>query len=208
VLRVNATRIRAVGVGAGFTLIEMLVVITIIGILVGLTVPAIMSAMDSAVAAKARNDVIQLVAAVKAYETEYGKLPTDVVSSDDGAEASQGWFQEDNDRVVKVLIGENDNDLNPRLIVFLEPRQAKGTEGSFRDGLGTDKKLYDPWGTPYAIKLDTSYNNELEYYGGPTYKSNVRRSAFAVSFGKNKIQQDPGKAVDKDLKVDDIVSFR
>lgn len=192
---------------SGFTLIEMLVVITIIGILLGLAIPGIIKAMDVAIAAKARNDVMQLVTSIKAYETEYGKLPTDVVSSDDGQEASQGWFQADNDEIVRVLIGEDHNGLNPRRIVFLEIRQAKGAVGSFRDGLGTDGKFYDPWGAPYAVKMDTSYNNELEYYG-ESYQNNVRSSAFAVSFGKNKIQQHPGKAADENGKVDDIVSFR
>lgn len=201
----NKLSIRSV---RGFTLIELLVVITIIGILAALLVPAVNRAMDAAMTAKARNDVTQLVASVKNYQLEYGRLPTKVVSDDDGQEASQGWFQNNNDEIIRVLIGQDYDGLNGRLIAFLEPRQAKGGSGTFKDGMGTDFKFYDPWGTPYAIKLDTSYNNELEYYG-KEYQNNVKTTVFAVSFGKNKKQQNPGKALDDEgVKVDDVVSFR
>lgn len=189
-----------------FTLIELLIVIAIIGILMALLFPAVGGALEMAKKAKAKNDVVQLAIAVKAYQTEYGKLPTMVVSSDDGTEAAGGWFQGNNDELIRVLSGENYDNLNPRKIVFLEGRPAKGG-ATPKDGIGADNKFYDPWGTAYAIKLDTSYNNALEYYG-VNYENNFRTTVIAVSFGKNKIQQDPGKATDKGEKVDDVVSFQ
>ncbi len=190
-----------------FTLIELLVVIAIIGILMALLFPVVGGALEAARRAKAKNDVVQLAIAVKAYQTEYGKLPTQVVSFDDGPEAGQGWFQGNNDEILRVLTGENFDNLNPRKIVFLEVRPAKGSAATPKDGLSADGKFYDPWGTPYAIKLDTSYNNALEYYG-VNYENNFRTTVISVSFGKNKIQQDPGKSTDKGERVDDVVSFQ
>jgi prepilin-type N-terminal cleavage/methylation domain-containing protein len=186
-----------------FTLIELLVVISIIAILASLAFPAVNGALDSAKRAKAKNDVVQIVTAIKAYQAEYGRLPTAAVSSDDKEEASQGWFQSNNDEIIRVLTGENYNSMNPRKITFLETRPAKGN----KDGVGTDGKFYDPWGTPYAIKLDTSYNNSMEYYDS-AQNSNLRITAFAVSFGKNKKQQNPASTTDGGSKVDDIVSYQ
>lgn len=195
------------GQRSGFTLIELLVVITIIGLLAALAFPATNAALDAARKTKAAADLNQLVTAVIGYDSDYGSLPTNVVSSDDGAEASQGWFQSNNDQIMRVLGGEYYNNLNPRRTVFYEARKAKGSPGSFKDGLGTDNVFYDPWGTPYAIKLDTSYNNELEYYD-TSQQNNLKRIVIAISFGPNREQQDWTKATDKGKKVDDIVSFR
>ena len=186
-----------------FTLIELLVVISIIAILASLAFPAVNGAIDSAKRAKAKSDTVQIVTAVKAYQAEYGKLPTAAVSSDDKEEASHGWFQGNNDEIIRVLTGENHNSMNPRRITFLETRPAKGN----KDGVGTDMKFYDPWGTPYAIKLDTSYNNSLEYWDS-AQNSNLRITAFAVSFGKNMKMQDVTKSSDENGKVDDIVSYQ
>ncbi len=198
----------------GFTLIELLIVIAIIGILMALLFPAVTGVIEAARKAKAKNDVVQLAIAVKGYETEYGKLPTSVVSPDDGAEASQGWFQgpntggQYNNEIVKVLMGEDYNGLNPRKIVFLEGRPAKGATNKPKDGIAADGMFYDPWGTPYAIKMDTSYNNALEYYD-TNQKNNFRTSVITISFGPNMIQQDTSKTVDSSgKKVDDIVSFQ
>ena len=188
-----------------FTLIELLVVISIIAILASLAFPAVNGAIDSAKRAKAKSDTVQIVTAVKAYQTAYGRLPTAAVSSDDDGEAKKGWFQSEqsNDQIIRVLTGENHNSLNPRRITFLETRPAKGN----KDGVGTDMIFYDPWGTPYGIKLDITYDNSLEYYGTGSV-NNLRITAFAVSFGKNMKQQDVTKSSDENGKVDDIVSYQ
>jgi hypothetical protein len=87
--------------------------------------------------------------------------------------------------------------------VFLEARRTSNEKG----GLGPNGTFYDPWGTPYGIKLDLNYDNKLEYYG-ESYLPNVFNTALAVSFGQNKVQQDPALGTDEGLRVDDIVSYR
>src|SRR6266404_6028113 len=59
----------------GFTLIELIVVILIIATLAALLVPAASRTLDRAKSAQAKNDVTQIVTAVNAYYTEYGKYP-------------------------------------------------------------------------------------------------------------------------------------
>lgn len=59
-----------------FTLVELLVVITIIGILIGLLMPAVNAARESGRRATCMNNVKQLAAACVAHESAQGFLPT------------------------------------------------------------------------------------------------------------------------------------
>src|SRR5436190_8636155 len=60
---------------SAFTLIELLVVIAIIIILAGLLFPAFRGVQEQARRTQAKNDLTQIVAAVNAFYTEYGKYP-------------------------------------------------------------------------------------------------------------------------------------
>jgi len=130
----------------GFTLIELLVVISIIAILASLAFPAVNGALDSARKARAKNDVVQIATAVVAYETEYGRLPTN----------ASGTIPVNNN-FLGILTGADTNG-NPRRIVFLEVSEWKKGQG------GTNSVGFcDPWGntTPYQIVLDHDYNNTV-----------------------------------------------
>jgi len=131
---------------SAFTLIELLVVIAIIAILAGLAFPAMQGALNSGKKAQARNDVAQLVAAVKAFQLEYGRLPSTRNTPDTTADST----------TIMALIGSNST-LNPKAIVFFEPKIAKGN----KNGLTTSNSYNDPWGNPYTIILDTDYNNRV-----------------------------------------------
>ena len=61
---------------AGFTLIEIMVVIAIIGILATLIVPKIMGRPDEARATAAKHDVGTIVQSLKLYRLDIGRYPT------------------------------------------------------------------------------------------------------------------------------------
>jgi len=60
----------------GFTLIELMVVIVILGILAGLIIPRIMGRPDEARRAKARIQIESLETALKLYRLDSGNYPT------------------------------------------------------------------------------------------------------------------------------------
>ena len=61
---------------AGFTLIELMVVIIILGILAGLIIPRVMGRPDEARQAKAKIQIESLESALKLYKLDSGNYPT------------------------------------------------------------------------------------------------------------------------------------
>ena len=69
----KALRSRRLG---GFTLIEIMVVITILGILAALIVPRVVGRTDDARIAAARQDIASVMQALKLYRLDNGRYPT------------------------------------------------------------------------------------------------------------------------------------
>ncbi|MEO6969429.1 MAG: type II secretion system protein [Chthoniobacterales bacterium] len=139
---------------SGLTLIELLVVITIIAILMALLFPAFKGVQDQAKQTQAKNDLTQIVTAVNAYYTEYGKYPLTYDAADITVDGLNG---NTNDKLFNGLRGQ-DATVNPKNIVFISPPAAKDLANP-RSGIGGNGQYYDPWGKPYIIRMDTTYDN-------------------------------------------------
>lgn len=72
-LRMNGSRDRS---RAGFTLIELMIVIVIIGILATLLIPRIMERPEEARRVKAKMDIKTIESALKLYKIDCGSYPT------------------------------------------------------------------------------------------------------------------------------------
>jgi len=155
-----------------FTLIELLVVIGIIAILMGLLFPAFKAVQNQARQTQAKNDLTQIVNAVNAFYTDYGRypLPTGTTTNytygpggDVGT--NQGLMTEL--RGCSAVTGSCPAiaSFNTRLIAFISPPDVKNSANP-RSGIGTTGggnigQYFDPWGSNYVIRIDGDYNNQL-----------------------------------------------
>ena len=143
---------------SAFTLIELLVVIAIIAILIGLLFPAFRAVQNQAKQTQAKNDITQIVNAVNAFYTDYGKYP--LVTAD----TTYGPGGTANNVLLDALRGV-DTANNPRQIAFINPPYVKDPANP-RSGIGTPTgtgpgRYFDPWGTQYDVRIDGEYNNQL-----------------------------------------------
>ncbi len=113
----------------GFTLVELLIVIAIIAILIGLLFPAFKGVQDQAKRTQAKNDLTQIVTAVNAFYTEYGRYPT-TATTDATATYGPGGSTTENGGLFSELGATGSFTLNTRQIVFMSPPGAKGSEQS------------------------------------------------------------------------------
>src|SRR5213595_2239522 len=130
----------------GFTLIELLVVIAIIAILIGLLFPAFSAVQNQARQTQAKNDLIQIVNAVNAFYTDYGKYP--LVTADTIISATTATPNNNSDLFYTLRaqpFGANlANAMNPRAIVFINPPYVKNdTGGQRRSGVSQNTPAGD-----------------------------------------------------------------
>lgn len=198
-----------------FTLIELLVVIAIIAILIGLLFPAFRAVQNQAKQAQAKNDLTQIVTAVNAYYTDYGKYP--LVTADTIISSTTPSPNNNSDlfyTLRAVASGANaSNAANPRAIVFINPPSVKNdTAGQRRSGVSqTDGRYYDPWGTPYLVEIDGNYDNQVANpYTANAGPTPLAAGVIAWSLGGDQAGATIVQAGDKNTGVyaDDVISWQ
>jgi prepilin-type N-terminal cleavage/methylation domain-containing protein len=214
-IRVNQLLMQG-GRQEAFTLIELLVVIAIIAILIGLLFPAFRAVQNQAKNTQAKNDLTQIVNAVNAFYTDYGRYPlvaADTIMS--GTTASPNNNSDLFYTLRAVASGANaSNAANPRVIVFINPPYVKNdTAGQRRSGVSpTDGKYYDPWGTPYLVEIDGGYDNQVAnpYTANAGATPNLSIGVIAWSLGTDGQGATAAASGDKSTGVyaDDVISWQ
>jgi len=193
-----------------WTLMELFTVIAVIAILLGIAYPAFTSVMERARKTQAKNDLTQIVTAVTAYYTEYGKYP--LVADDTPFTTNNTLFD-----VLRNMTGATPgNASNPRGIVFISPPGVKDRNLP-KSGIATLTvtvngvsipigSFVDPWGTPYRVAIDGTYDNQITNpYTADTGagSATLTTGAIAWSLGADGVQ---GTA---DFKAsDDVISWQ
>ena len=192
------------GMQSAFTLIELLVVIAIIAILLGLLFSVGPGVLDRARKVQAKNDLTQIVTAVNAYYTEYGKYP---IATDDSVLSNTGDLFYTL-RAIASGTANNNNAANTRQIVFISPA-ADTSQTSPKGKIGSDGQFYDSWGTAYKIAIDGTYDNQIANPYGNNNGAGadpVRQGVIAWSYGKDTKLGKDGDA--KFTNSDDVISWQ
>jgi prepilin-type N-terminal cleavage/methylation domain-containing protein len=167
---------------AGFTLVELLTVIAIIGILAGMLMTALPAAVNSAKKAKAKSEMAGIVTAIQSYDQDYSRYPVSPATQsfanagnndmtlggaffnrDGSYNASLGFT---NSEVIAILMDiatttvtsvNANHQKNPKQVKYLNAKMSGDTSSP---GVGTDLVYRDPWGNPYVITMDLNYDDQ------------------------------------------------
>lgn len=133
----------------GFTLVELLVVITILGILMAMMVPAAGLIIKRAKVAQAKADAGVVMAIMTKYRAEYNKWPPLATAQTDALRTDADWV-----KAMSPQPGGGFDANNPKRIVFFQPGAGAidATSGAF----------VDPWGQPFVYVLDLEGTGQMD----------------------------------------------
>jgi len=128
----------------GFTVIELLAVISIIAILLTFVVPMGNKAKTKARIAKAKTEIAALETAISAYYTDMGTYPTDRTAADQ--------LENRNTVIITRLSGRNGGTGSYDMTI-VNDSNWNGPYMEFDAASIASSAFIDPWGNPYVIEI-------------------------------------------------------
>ena len=164
----------------GFTLVELLVVIGVIAILAGITLPVLAKVKTRAKVAQARTEMQGLAASIKQYENDYNRYPASQLTETASANTDFTFgtsglslpftvvngppitTETNNSELVMILLdidaGVNtDHRRNPRKNKYWNAKMVSSDVGGVSS---VDYVARDPFGMPYIVTLDMNDDNK------------------------------------------------
>lgn len=145
----------------GFTLVELLIVISIIMVLAALGFAGIQAAMKKSKTVQTQNLVTNLALAVNNFYDQYGSLP--IKEPNDTPLNTKDVTGTD---LITVLLGKEQDSadqLNTSSIKFLDAKQATGRKpGIVYSSNNTISAMNDGFGEAIYILFDSDYDEEIQ----------------------------------------------
>lgn len=214
-----------------FTLLELLVVISIIAVLGGIATPVTMSVINQAKVAKCRAQIAELSMAIEAYKMEYGHIPLRYRGggrqsyTDDNIETNLSISTASNpatsplpcppwsatSQFLRCLMGLPNTDpsfewKNEKGIKFFDPKLAQNGYGGLYEVDG-EFAYNDPWGRGFTVLLDYNLNGyiRVDYRrGGWMWLHSASEPGWIIGYFDHIIMS---KGKDPDKQPDNIYHY-
>ncbi len=182
----------------GFTLIELIVVIAILGVLSGIAYPVYITIQKNAARSAAEKVCMDIVEGVTRYAQDNNSmLPYDpeMAQPDDEDQVRLSTVEGQDARLVEILTNretDDENRLNYNRETYMrsdEKQDNKKTDGLYVTDTGVS--LYDPWGLPYHIVLCVEEEGCIDPY---TMKRLRGKKCLAYSLGPDKLGAAPDES--------------